>query len=244
MKKSLQALFVFAALAPAAAFAAGGHGPLFTFEPDLGNEGSLQRGAAAFMNYCAGCHSLKYLRYNRLGQDLGIPEDILKKNLMFTSDKPGDTITVAMPKESEKWFGQAPPDLSLTTRARGDDWVYSYLKTFYLDPSRPIGVNNLTLPGASMPHVLGHLQGWQVLKETKGEGGGHGSKPPLELVQPGALKPAEYDRFVGDITNFLVYAGEPAKLKRYSLGFWVMLFLAGFTVLAYLLYHEYWKDVH
>lgn len=243
MTRILKALLIFAAIAPAAALASSE--PLFVFEPDLGNEGSLQRGAAAFMNYCAGCHGLKYLRYNRLGADLGIPEDILKKNLMLTTDKPGDTITVAMPKESEKWFGVVPPDLSLVARARGDDWVYSYLKTFYLDPSRPLGVNNLTLPGASMPHVLGHLQGWQVHKEARGEhGAGHGKKASLELVQPGALKPAEYDRFVGDITNFLVYAGEPAKLKRYSLGFWVMLFLAGFTVLAWLLYHEYWKDVH
>ncbi len=244
MKRTLKTLLMLAALAPLTVLASSGK-PLFPFEPDLGNEGSLQRGAAAFMNYCAGCHSLKYLRYNRMGEDLGIPEDILKKNLMLTTDKPGDTIQVAMPKESAKWFGQAPPDLSLVARARGPDWVYSYLKTFYLDPSRPVGVNNLTLPGASMPHVLGHLQGWQVHKETKGEhGGGHSKQAPLELVQPGSLKPAEYDRLVGDITNFLEYAGEPAKLKRYTLGLWVMLFLAGFTVLAFLLYKEYWKDVH
>ncbi|MGH8528406.1 MAG: cytochrome c1 [Nevskiales bacterium] len=244
--KLIKALLILASTAPFAALASSGHGPLYPFQPDLGNEASLQRGAAAFMNYCAGCHSLKYLRYNRLAADLNIPEDILKKNLMFTSDKVGDTIRVAMPANSKDWFGQVPPDLSLAARARGPDWVYSYLKTFYLDSSKPLGVNNLTLPGASMPHVLGHLQGWQVLKEEPaGEhGGGHGSRSPLELPQPGTLTPAEYDRLVADLTNFLVYAAEPARLKRYTLGIWVMLFLTVFTVLAYLLKREYWKDVH
>ncbi len=245
MKKTVKVLLVLGASLPFAALASSGHGPLFQFEPDLGNAASLQRGAAAYMNYCAGCHSLKYLRYNRLAEDLGIPEDILKKNLMFTSDKPGDTIRVAMPTNSKDWFGQTPPDLSLEARARGADWVYSYLKTFYVDPTRPLGVNNLTLPGASMPHVLGHLQGWQVLKEEGAEqGGGHGNRTPLELAQPGALEPAEYDKLVGDITNFLVYAAEPVKLQRYGLAVWTLLFIAVFTVVAYLLYREYWKDVH
>lgn len=242
MNKLIQALFIVAATAPFAALASSGHGPLYPFESDLGNEASLQRGAAAFMNYCAGCHSLKYLRYNRLATDLNIPEDILKKNLMFTSEKVGDTIKVAMPANSKDWFGQVPPDLSLVARARGADWVYSYLKTFYLDSSKPLGVNNLTLPGASMPHVLGHLQGWQVLKEE--QEGEHGSQSRFELPQAGTLTPSEYDRLVADITNFLVYAAEPARMKRYTLGIWVMLFLAVFTVLAYLLKHEYWKDVH
>lgn len=238
------------------AFAAGGGDLPFSFKPSTGNLASVQRGARDYMNYCAGCHSLKYLRYNRIGKDLGIPEDLLKENLMFTSDKAGDHILTAMPKasadpstpsESEQWFGRAPPDLSLTARERGADWVYSYLLTFYLDPSRPAGVNNLVLPGASMPHVLGELQGWQVKVEEKSgeEAGGHGHHgPKLELVQPGSLSPADYQERVGDITNFLVYAAEPGRNKRLALGGWVLLFVAIFGVFAYLLKQEYWKDVH
>lgn len=246
MKSSLKVFLptvLAALLVTPAALAAGGHGPTHQFKPDLGNEASLQRGAAYYMNYCAGCHSLKYVRYNRLAADLNIPEDILKKNLMLTSDKPGDVIISAMPANAKTWFGTMPPDLTLEARARGPDWVYSYLMTFYVDNSRPLGVNNLMLPGASMPHVLGSLQGWQV-KTAETHGGGHGSKPPLELAQPGLLTPAEYKKVVGDITNFLVYVAEPVKLKRYGIGIYVILFLMGFTVLAYLLKKEYWKDVH
>lgn len=247
MKTMMNKVWFLLLLMPFAALASGGHGPLYSFKPDLGNEASLQRGARAFMNYCAGCHSLKYLRYNRLAADLNIPEDILKKNLMWTSEKPGDPIVPAMPSEAKKWFGTMPPDLSLEARARGADWVYSYLKTFYVDASRPLGVNNLTLPGASMPHVLGSLQGWQTLKPTDEQAaheGGHDASSPFELSQSGALKPAEYDKLVGDITNFLVYAAEPIKLQRYGIGVWVLLFLALFTGLAYLLKREYWRDVH
>ena len=224
-------------------------------ENEISNLPSLQRGARDFMNYCSGCHSMKYLRYNRLGRDLGIPEDQLKASLMFTSDKLGDHIVSSMPKgsgdptapsESEKWFGRAPPDLSLSARERGADWIYSYLLTFYLDPGRPSGVNNLMLPGASMPHVLGDLQGWQAKVEVEhGEHGeGHGSGPPLQLVQKGALSAAEYKERVGDLTNFLVYAAEPGRNKRIALGFGVLLFTAIFGVFCYLLKVEYWKDVH
>lgn len=253
--KNLALALALAVLA-APAFAAGGGALPFSFKPSTGNLASVQRGARDYMNYCAGCHSLKYLRYNRIGKDLGIPEDLLKENLMFTSDKAGDHILSAMPKasgdpsapsDSEKWFGRAPPDLSLTARERGADWVYSYLLTFYLDPTRPAGVNNLVLPGASMPHVLGDLQGWQVKVEDKaGEGtGGHGHHgPKLELTQPGSLSPAEYKERVGDITNFLVYAAEPGRNKRLALGGWVLLFVAIFGLFAYLLKQEYWKDVH
>jgi ubiquinol-cytochrome c reductase cytochrome c1 subunit len=214
----------------------------FPWKPDTGNEQSLQRGARNFMNYCAGCHSLKYLRYNRLGRDLGIPDDLLARNLMFTTDKAGEEIRTAMPAESEKWFGRVPPDLTLTTRERGPDWVFSYLMTFYLDPTKPAGVNNLMLPGVAMPHVLGDLQGWQVRVEATGAHEVHG--PQFEIVQPGRLTPTEYKAFVSDLVNFMVYAAEPGRNQRMALGGGVLLFIVIFGILSYLLKREYWKDVH
>jgi ubiquinol-cytochrome c reductase cytochrome c1 subunit len=214
---------------------------------DINNTESLQRGARNFMNYCSGCHSLKYLRYNRMAEDLKIPESELAGNLMFTSDKPFDTINSAMPKDSESWFGKEPPDLSLMARARGVDYIYSFLKGFYVDKTRPWGVNNLYLPSAAMPHVLQERQGLQkpVFKNEPDE---HGSARMVlvgvDTMTPGALKPEEYDLFVRDIANFLDYAGEPVKEKRQSLGVFVTLFLLVFFVFAYLLKKEYWKDVH
>ena len=224
--------------------ASGGAALPFSFKPDTGSEASLQRGARNYMAYCSGCHSLKYLRYNRLGKDLGISEDLLKKHLMPEGAKPGDVIKTAMlAAESEKWFGRTPPDLSLSTRERGPDWVYSYLLSFYLDPSKPTGVNNLVLEGAAMPHVLGGLQGWQVLeKEPVVNEGHHG--PNFKLVQPGALSPTEYKGFVGDLTNFMVYAAEPGRNARVSLGWKVLAYILLFWGLAYLLKQEFWKDVH
>ncbi len=237
------------------AFAAGGGDLPYSFKPSTGNLASLQRGARDFMSYCSGCHSLKYLRYNRLARDLGIPDDLLKAHLMFTSDKPGDPILSSMPKasgdpanpsESEQWFGRSPPDLTLTARERGPDWVYSYLMTFYLDPSRPTGVNNLVLPGASMPHVLGDLQGWQTAHFAEVEVDGNTVKhfEKFEQVQKGALSPKEYEERVGNLTNFLVYAAEPGRNQRLALGGPVLLFVVIFGILTYLLKVEYWKDVH
>lgn len=252
--KTAVKLLAAAALLGAAlpAFAAGGEAP-FAFKPDTGNLASLQKGARNYMNYCSGCHSLKYLRYNRVGADLQIPDAQLRANLMFTSAKAGDHILSSMPgaskdptqpSESERWFGRAPPDLSLTARERGADWVYSYLLTFYLDPSKPTGVNNAVLPGASMPHVLGDLQGWQKKVEpAEGAHGGH-AKPEYELVQAGTMKPAEYKEFVGDLTNFMVYAAEPGRSQRMALGGPVLLFTVVFGILCWLLKQEYWKDVH
>lgn len=213
---------------------------------DIKSTDSLQRGARNFMNYCSGCHSLKFVRFNRLGQDLKIPESELA-NLMFTSDKPFDTINSAMPKDSEAWFGKQPPDLSLIARAKGADYVYSFLKGFYVDKTRPWGVNNLYLPSAAMPHVLQTLQGLQkpVFKNELDDN--HSARMVLvgvESMTPGALKPEEYDQFVRDIANFLDYAGEPIKDKRQSMGVFVTLFLLVFFVFAYLLKKEYWKDVH
>ena len=214
---------------------------------DIKNTESLQRGARNFMNYCSGCHSLQYLRYNRMAADLKIPESELAGNLMFTGDKVFDTINSAMPKDSEGWFGKQPPDLSLMARARGVDYLYSYMKGFYVDKSRPWGVNNLYLPSAAMPDVLAQLHGLQkpVFKNEPDE---HGSARMVlvgvDAMTPGALKPEEYDQFVRDIANFLDYAGEPVKNKRETMGIFVMLFLLVFFVFAYLLKKEYWKDVH
>jgi len=213
---------------------------------DIKNIESLQRGARNFMNYCSGCHSLKYLRYNRMAADLQIPESELP-NLMFTSSKPFDGINSAMPADAEGWFGRQPPDLSLIARARGGDYIYSFLKGFYADKSRIWGVNNLYLPNAAMPHILYPLQGSQkpVFKNIP-DGGGSARMvlTGVEPMTPGAMKPEEYDQFVRDITNFLEYAAEPIRAKRQSLGVFVMLFLLVFFVLAYLMKKEYWKDVH
>ena len=240
-------LITIALLSAGSAMAEEGEIPLLTSGADIKNTESLQRGARNFMNYCSGCHSLKYLRYNRLAADLKIPESELAANLMFTSDKAFDTINSAMPKDSESWFGKEPPDLSLIARARGVDYLYSYMKGFYADKTRPWGVNNLYLPSAAMPHVLQELQGSQK-PVFKNEPDDHGSARMVLVgvaaMTPGALKPEEYDQFVRDIVNFLDYAGEPVKEKRQSMGVFVTLFLLVFFVFAYLLKKEYWKDVH
>jgi len=248
LASGLVALAGFGIGGTAAASGGGGH-PYFAV--DTGNQAGLQRGARNFMAYCSGCHSLKYLRYNRLAQDLGIPEEMLKTNLMFTSDKVGDTIVSSMPHQAADWFGAQPPDLSLTARSRGADWVADYLQSFYLDPTRPLGVNNTVLPGASMPHVLWELQGQQIKVEHHAAGAegheaaaeGHEGKK-FELVQPGKLSPEEYKKFVGDLTNFLVYAAEPGREHRKAVGWNALIFLSIFLVLAYMLKKEYWKDIH
>lgn len=211
------------------------------FQGNSGNLASVQRGARDFMAYCSGCHSMKYLRYNRLGADLGISEDQLKANLIFSGVKTGEPIVSALPAQAEQWFGRLPPDLTLETKARGADWVYSYLMGFYLDSSRPFGVNNLYLPGVSMPAVLGELQGWQVqVKEPAKEG-----ELPLKLVQPGSMTPEQYRDFVADLTNFMTYAAEPVAQDRIGTG-WKVLFYLIFLLLplTYLLKKEFWKDVH
>lgn len=215
------------------------------FREEAGNLASVQRGARDFMSYCSGCHAMKYLRYSRLGKDLQIPDDLLKAKLMLGTDKIGNPIPTAMPAtQAQTWFGQAPPDLTLETKARGSDWVYSYLQSFYLDDKRPLGVNNPYLPNVSMPAVLGELQGWQKLKahaegESESEGG-----PGFELVEPGTMTPEEFKGFVADLTNFMAYAAEPGKSGRIHLGGIVLLYLLLFTALAYALKKEFWRDVH
>jgi ubiquinol-cytochrome c reductase cytochrome c1 subunit len=219
---------------------------------EVANIASLQRGARNFMSYCFGCHSLKYVRYSRVAKDLAIPEEQLAKLLLPPGDKPGDYILTSMPAaDAEAWFGKTPPDLSLIARSRGPDYLYQFLKTFYADPSKATGVNNLRLEATSMPHVLSELEGVKraVFKnvEVKGEDGKPRAERVLEkfeLSVPGRFSEAQYDAFVRDTVNFLDYVGEPTQVKRRALGVWVVLFLIAFTWLAWLLKKEYWKDVH
>lgn len=247
MRKLIQAIALIAAL-PGLAFAAGGGVKLDHFETDLTDQASLQRGAKLFTNYCLSCHSADYVRYNRVGRDIGLTDEQVKENLLFASDKVGDTMSIAMPKaESKVWFGKAPPDLSVIARARGADWLYTYLRTFYVDPSRPFGVNNKVFPDVGMPHVLAELQGLQK-PVYEAHAGSDGEETQVlagfELAEAGSMEPAEYDRAVGDLVNFMVYIGEPMQLERQRMGWWVLGFLAVFFVVAYLLKKEYWKDIH
>jgi ubiquinol-cytochrome c reductase cytochrome c1 subunit len=233
-------------LMPLTVGAAGGHGP--ALEPanvNLKDKASLQRGAKYFTNYCMGCHSLQYMRYNRMAADLGIPEDELRENLILGDAKPGDLMTNAMKAEDgEKWFGTAIPDLTLVTRWRDPDWVYTYLKSYYVDDSRPYGVNNLVFPKVGMPHALANLQGVQRPVYAHGHSEGEEHVIGVELVEPGELTVEEYDSMVRDLTNFLTYVGEPYKLERRSLGLYVLLFLGLMFLLSYYLKKEFWKDVH
>ena len=239
------AVFASGLLISFSAFAAGG-GATLQAGNDLSDRASLQRGAQLYMNYCAGCHSLKYMRYSRMAEDLGLTEDEVMKNLNFTGAKFGEQVQVSMPAAGgEKWFGKMPPDLSVISRVRGSDWIYTYLKSFYLDESRPLGWNNKLFPNASMPNPLWELQGLQhaefgPVDPATGERHVEG----LKVAQAGRQSAQEFDQTARDITNFLEYIGEPAALKRQSVGVWVILFLAALTFLAYLLKQEYWKDVH
>lgn len=246
MKKYL--LSVLLLVAPALVAASGGGVHLDKANIDPANKESLQRGARTFVNYCMGCHSAKYQRYNRLGRDLGISDDDIIQNLMFTGEKTGDLMDIAMTKEmGKKWFGAVPPDLTLVARVRGTDWLYTYLRTFYQDDSRPFGVNNQVFSNVGMPNVLWELQGTQkAVYETFVDDDGHEHQvlEGVELEEAGSQTPAEFDRTVRDLVNFLAYMGEPIKLERQSLGIKVMLFLFVFFIVAYLLKKEYWKDIH
>ncbi len=216
MKKFIVALLI--AALPAFAQASGGahldHAPI-----NIHDQGSLQRGAKLFVNYCLSCHSAKAMRYNRMGRDLGLTDEQVAANLMFASEKTGSLMTVAMPAQQAKvWFGKVPPDLSVITRSRTPDYIYTYLRGFYKDASRPTGYNNHVLANAGMPHVL-----WQM-QET--------------------MAPGEYDMAVADLTNFMTYMAEPAALVRTKLGWWVLGFLVILFIVSYALKKEYWRDVH
>lgn len=245
MKKMIIALFT---LLPAFAMAAGGEGlKLDKAHYDLTDKVSLQRGATTFMNYCFGCHSTQYQRYNRVAQDLGIPEDLMRENLIFTGAKSGELMKNAVAeKEAAKWFGAPPPDLTLVARVRGADWIYTYLRSFYVDPSRPFGVNNLVFPAVGMPHVLEPLQGTPRLHYATEVVNGEEVKVPHSIVSDGngELSTEEYDQTVLDLVNFLVYSGEPVQLERERMGFWVLGFIVIFFIFTVLLKKEYWRDVH
>lgn len=225
---------------------------------DIYDKDSVKRGAKSFADYCLSCHAASFMRYNRIARDTGMDEVELRETMIFTRDNKGDPtkvgelMKVAMTKDYAKnAFGGPVPDLSLTARSRGADWLYTYLRTFYVDPHRPTGTNNPRFPDVGMPHVLSSLQGTQQAKYRKVEKETEDGSTievdvldHLELVSPGAMSPEDYDAFVTDLVNFMVYLAEPVQVERKSLGWKVLLFLVVFFVFAYMLKKEYWKDVH
>ncbi len=217
-------------------------------EVSLRDKISLQNGAKLFVNYCMSCHSAKFMRYNRMAKDLDIPEQLVVDNMIFTGGKIGDAMTTTMSKKAgEQWFGVAPPDLSLIGKLRDPDWLYSYLKSFYVDNSTASGWNNLVFPNVAMPHALYELQGIQkaVFSNEVGSNGRQRTVfKKFEPVTTGTMTAKEYDTAMRDLTNFLYYMGEPVRMVRIKYGMWVMLFLALFGSLAFMLKQEYWRDVH
>ncbi|MCX7118247.1 MAG: cytochrome c1 [Legionellales bacterium] len=218
---------------------------------DLHDQEAMQRGAKIFMNYCSGCHSLKYMRYNRMAKDLGLTKftgdvdtDLLVNNLIFTTAKIPDPIENSMPEvDARQWFGRVPPDLSLAARERGSSWLYTYLKSFYADKNRPYGANNLLIPDVSMPNVLAPLQGLVIA-----ENGKHPQEQPtpmhLLLVEPGDMSQQQFDSTVRDLVTFLTYVGEPGQLVHHRIGWFVLLFLGMFLAIAYPLKKIYWRNIH
>lgn len=226
--------------------AAGATAELEHADIDPGNIASLQRGARNFMNYCSGCHSAQYVRYNTIGRYLELSEEQLVDNLMFNADKTFETIRASMPAEdAARWFGVAPPDLSLIARSRGADYIYSFLKNFYIDPTSPTGVDNTVLPGTSMPHVLWELQGYQeaVFEEHTTLDVTTKVFEHFEPLTTGMLDAEEYDDFVRDTVNFLAYIAEPIRSDRRKLGVWVLMYLIVFWIIALMLKKQIWKDV-
>jgi ubiquinol-cytochrome c reductase cytochrome c1 subunit len=241
MKKLLIALL----FAPLVCWAEEGGYRLDHAPIDPNDQVSLQAGARTFVNYCMGCHSANFMRYNRL-TDLGLTEQEIKDNLIFTGEKVGETMKIAMtPKEGKAWFGVAPPDLSVVARARGADWLYTYLRSFYRDPKTTTGWNNLVFPNVGMPHVLWTLQGEKGLKvvKTPEEGGHERVEYELSDISKGAQNTVEYDTTVRDLVNFLVYVGEPAATSRERIGIVVLFVLLILFALTYALKKEYWKDM-
>jgi ubiquinol-cytochrome c reductase cytochrome c1 subunit len=235
----MRALFFQLLLIPLTALAASEEMKLERAPIDPRNAVSIQRGAQVFVNYCLNCHSAEAMRYNRL-EDLGLTEQQIKDNLIFATDKVGDTMTVAMRRSDAKtWFGVPPPDLSVIARARGADWLYTYLRSFYRDDSQETGWNNLAFPNVAMPHVLYELQGEQVLKPQPGPEG-----KTLVLEAPGKLSAGDYDKLTADLVNYLVFMSEPTRETRLRIGYAVLIFLGVLFVPVYLMKKEYWKDVH
>ena len=254
MKLGMKKIFaLIAAFVPAFALAAGGHVHLEEHRTDLRDTASLQRGAQTFVNYCMGCHSLEHSRYNRVAKDLGIPEELMMEHMVFADKKFGELMTIAMDQSDSKgWFGATPPDLTLVARVRRPDWLYTYLLSFYEDPSRPWGVNNAVFKDVGMPNVLGHLQGVQV-KGTAPVAVGFDTLTGQEILEEqddvlylseeGTLTEDEFEKLVFDLVNFMTYVAEPIALERQSLGWKVLLYLTILLVLVYLLNKEFWRDI-
>jgi ubiquinol-cytochrome c reductase cytochrome c1 subunit len=236
-------LLIGSLLVSPALLASGGGENLDSVYINLADKGSLRRGAHTFVNYCLSCHAASYMRYERMAADLEIDIPTLVDNLMFATDKPGELMTINMASEDAKaWFGVVPPDLSLTARSRGPDWIYTYLRSFYRDESTPTGWNNTLFPSVAMPHVLYE---WQGLREAHfDESQGVSEFSGFEQIVSGEMSETTYDEAISDLTNFMVYLAEPAKLVRYDIGFWVMGFMLVFIGLTYALKKEYWRDIH
>ncbi|MEK7318923.1 MAG: cytochrome c1 [Pseudomonadota bacterium] len=246
MKKLLSIFaLVGACFAAMPAMASEGGFPLEPAPLDTSDVSSLQRGAKLFVNYCLNCHGASMMRYNRL-KGLDLTDEQIQQNLLFSAGKVGETMTIAMhPKDAKAFFGAIPPDLSVIARARGNDWLYTYLRTFYRDDTRATGWNNLVFPSVGMPHVLWELQGQRAAKFAEVEE--HGEKvhkfAGFEQITPGKLSTQEYDQAAADLVNYLNWMAEPEQSHRKRLGVWVLLFLGMFTVFAWRLNAAYWKDV-
>ena len=229
--------------------ASGGGHPLDAAPKRVNSQAALQNGAKLFVNYCLNCHGAVSMRYNRL-REIGLTDEQIKQNLLFTGEKVGDLMTVAVsPKDAKTWFGAMPPDLSVIARAKGPDYLYTYLRTFYKDDTKATGWNNLAFPSVGMPHVMWELQGIRTAKYAEEKDPHDATKTVhvfkgFEQVTPGKLKPQEFDDAMGDLVAYLQWMGEPAQLDRKRLGVWVLMFLAVFTVLAWGLNKSYWKDIH
>lgn len=251
MMKTIRILAAALLLAPVLGYSSEAEIHLDKAPVNLHDKESLQRGAHTFVNYCLNCHSANYMRYNRL-QDLGLTEQQIRDNLVFPDVKVGELMKIAMdPKESKEWFGATPPDLTVIARSRashagtGSDWLYTYLRSFYKDPSRPTGWNNVVYPNVGMPHVLWQLQGDQVLKDAKVPAEGYmRTVQKLELEKKGMLSQLEYDTVVADLVNYMTYMSEPAQHDRVTIGLYAIIVLSVLIGLTYAMKKSYWKDVH
>jgi ubiquinol-cytochrome c reductase cytochrome c1 subunit len=237
MKTLILALFLgFVSTTSSLAMAASGGIHLDEVEIDLSDKASLQRGAKTFMNYCLSCHEASYMRYNRMAKDIGLTDDQVIENLMFASEKIGDTMTIAMRSEdAKKWFGVTPPDLSVISRARGTAWLNTYLRSFYLDDKKTMGTNNTVYKDVGMPHVLWQQQGYLAHDEETGH---------LSHVTEGDLSNYDYNVMVADLVNFLAYIGEPSKIQRLALAKWVLLYLFILFLVVYPMKKAFWRDIH
>ena len=252
IKKIAVVLAIVSSFVAAPGFAAGG-AELEKADIDPGQIPSLQRGARNFMNYCSGCHSAQYVRFNTIGKYLELSDEQLVDNLMFNADKTFETIRAAMPAaDAERWYGTAPPDLSLMARSKGADYIYTFLKSFYVQEGSPTGVDNVVMPATSMPHVLWSLQGYQKAifsEHTEKDDDGKVISTTthfdgFEQVSAGTLDAEDYDEFVRDTVNFLAYISEPIRAERRKIGTWVIMYLLVFLIIAIMLKKQIWKDVH